>query len=204
MLKKYAAITACLFCVVLLGLSLTACEKKPNGEVEILSGNSAVPSVTERKEADKEEIQAPSEEAEQATKNDIKEALKNKKELSVYCIDDGGKGIESVSIFVDEKAQIDAAVVTDAVVNEFSDHNLDIHIDKISEDNDGNVYVSFQKDAPPVKDVEEEIEYFILDCISQSILDNVETCKAVIFQIEGNAYVTDHIQFKETQAYDWK
>lgn len=204
MFKKYVTIAAYLFCAVVLSVALTSCEKKSNGELEILSESSVTPVVTDMAEVDQSKEQIPSDDLDEVAESDIKEALMNKKELSIYCIDDDGSGIESVSTFVDENAEIDAVVVTEAVVNEFSDHNLDIQIDKVTTDENGNVFVSFQKDAPPVKDVEEDVEYFILDCISQSILDNVETSKAVIFQIEGNAYVTEHIEFKESQAYDWR
>lgn len=204
MLKKYATIAAYLFCLVILSAALTSCEKKSNGELEILSESSVTPVVTDMAEVDQSKEQIPLDDLDKAAESEIKEALMNKKELSIYCMDDDGNGIESVSAIVDENTEIDAVVVTEAVVNEFSNHNLDIQIDKVTTDENGSVFVSFQKDAPPVKDVEEDVECFILDCISQSILDNVETSKAVIFQIEGNAYVTEHVEFKESQAYDWR
>lgn len=205
MLKKYSSVIVLLCLALSCGMMMVSCSTSTNGEVEILSEVSSAPEVTSRTETASDLTEStPSDDMEEEAEGSVKDALANTKTLPIYCINDDGSDIESVIVYLDENAEVNAVTIVDEVVGEFSNHNLTIGIDKVTEDEDGNVIVSFTKDTVPVKGVEEDVEYLILDCISQSILDDDKTSQAVIFQIEGNAYESDNISFKENEAYNWR
>ncbi len=44
-------------------------------------------------------------------------------------------------------------------------------------------------------------ESSLLDCIAQSIIENYESCTAVVFRINGEAYVSDNFNFGINDAY---
>lgn len=205
MLKKYSSVIVLLCLALSCGIMMLSCSTSSNGEVEILSEESPTPEVTSRTEKAAELTEStPSDDMEEESEGSYKDALANTKTLPIYCINDDGSDIESVVVYLDANAEVNAVTIVDEVVGEFSNHNLTIDIDKVTEDADGNVIVSFIKDTVPVKGVKEDVEYLILDCISQSILDDDKTSQAVIFQIEGNAYESDNITFKENEAYNWR
>ncbi len=204
-MKKYVTYVVCLCLATICIFTATSCSKQTESEFEILSEGSMTPVTPSMEEEERLEDQDSVEDnLDDDAKTSIKDALENKKMLPIYCMNDDGSDIESVQILIDENAEITAYIVTEMVVNEFSNHNLVIGIDDVTTDELGNVVVSFLKDMPPVVDVEEEVEYIILDCISQSILDNVKESNAVIFQIEGAAYESAHMSFAIDKPYDWR
>lgn len=186
---------------------LTSCGNDAGEDVQIISKDSPKPKATDAENqtytiAGDSDTNQPDDEDD--GEDSYRNVLESQKQLPIYCINDDGTDIESVDILIDDKADINAALVIDEVVAEFSNHELTIGISNVKQDDKGSVFVSFQKETAPVAGVEEDMEYLILDSFSQSILDNVEDCKAVIFQVEGNAYQSKHISFKENEAYDWK
>lgn len=204
--KKYGKILIIIAIIVVSGTVATACNKNTDEDVQILSQSSQKPEEPEATDfkfnLDKEPEDT--KDADFKQDKDYKEALANTTKLPIYCINDDTGEIETVEIFIDQKTELSSSFVVEKVVEEFSNHALKIGIDKVDEDDKGNVVVSFKKNTAPEYGVGEDVEYLILDCISQSILDDVDSSKAVIFQIEGDAYKSSHISFKLNEAYSWK
>lgn len=201
MLKKYGKFLIILAVFITIFTVGTACGRKSDGDIQILSQSSPSPDSETPVGKSTKQPKASDEDVEE--NEDCQDALDNKKILPIYCINDTGDAIEMIDTFIDEEAEVDAEFVTEQVVNEFLDQDLTIKIDKVTVNDKGDVIVSFQKDSAPQKGVGKEAEGFILDCISQSILDDVDGSHAVIFQIEGDAYQSSHISLKKNEAYNW-
>lgn len=201
--KKYGKILVIMAIMIASGTVGTSCKKNTDGDVQILSQSSQKPETTDYEDKQIKEPEV-SKEADFKQDKDYKEALANTTKLPIYCINDDTGEIETVEIFIDQKTELSSSFVVEKVVEEFSNHDLKIGIDKVEEDDKGNVVVSFKKNTAPESGVGEDVEYLILDCISQSILDDVDSSKAVIFQIEGDAYKSSHISYKLNEAYSWK
>lgn len=201
--KKYGKILVIIAIMIVSGTVGTSCKKNTDGDVKILSQSSQKPQATD---CEDQQIQEPevSLEVDFKQDKDYKEALANTTKLPIYCINDETGEIETVEIFINQKTELSSSFVVEKVVEEFSNHDLKIGIDKVEQDDKGNVVVSFKKNTAPVNGVGEDVESRILDCISQSILDDVKSSKAVIFQIEGAAYKSSHISYKLNEAYSWK
>ncbi|MDD6206925.1 MAG: GerMN domain-containing protein [Clostridiales bacterium] len=123
------------------------------------------------------------------------------KDLPIYSINDDSLEKEDTTATVTcEDGKVTARVVVDAVVEDFQNHSIEIGIDKVTEK--GNtVYVSFQSGTAPLANVGAGVESTILDCISQSLLDNLDSCSRVVFQAEGQAYCSGHYEFGKEEAY---
>lgn len=206
-MRKYGRILLVTAIMVLSCIVCTSCGKQPDSEVQILSESSAGKGVNETKEHQKKDsasTQKPNVKGGLESIPEIEDTLSKSKKLHIYCINDAGDEIEETDLLINQETAISASLVVEKAVEEFANQDLVIEIDKVLEDGKGNVFVSFKKDSAPEKGVEEDVEYLILECISQSILDDVETSKAVIFQIEGAAYQSSHISFDLNEAFDWK
>lgn len=127
----------------------------------------------------------------------------SKKELPIYTINDTTLETESAIAMVPADSKLTPELVVNAVVDNFKEHNLQVGIDFVKEKDDA-VIVSFQSDKAPLTDVGAGVEATILDCISQTLLDTFDTCKKVIFQVEGKAYESGHLLYEIDEAYNWK
>ncbi|SES92118.1 hypothetical protein [[Clostridium] polysaccharolyticum] len=206
-MRKYGRILLVTAIVAINCMVCTSCGNQPDSEVQILSESSAASGGKETKEHqknDSDSLQKSNVKDGLESVPEIKDTLSKSKKLHIYCINDAGDEIEETDLLINQKTDISASLVVEKVAEEFTNQDLVIEIDKVLEDDKGNVFVSFKKDSAPEKGVEEDVEYLILECISQSILDDVETSKAVIFQIEGAAYKSSHISFDLNEAFDWK
>ena len=136
-------------------------------------------------------------------KEEIIEDKEKTKEISVYCINDDVSDKDSVTVCVPKDEEITAEFITHLVVSEFVNQNLTLGVKDVSEEN-GIVVVNFTGDAAPVVNVGAGIEVIILDCISQSILDNISSCDKIIFRIDGEAYESGHQCFGFDEPYLWR
>lgn len=60
--------------------------------------------------------------------------------------------------------------------------------------------VDFSKNGAPGNGAS-SYEITVLDCISQSIMENYDECTAVIFRIDGGAYKTSNLSLNADEAY---
>lgn len=124
------------------------------------------------------------------------------KELQIYSINDDSLEQQDTTATVTcgEDGKVTAKTIVDAVVEDFQNHSIDIGIDEVTEQG-AVVYVSFQNGTAPLANVGAGVESTILDCISQSLLDNLDSCTRVVFRAEGEAYVSGHFEFGKEEAY---
>lgn len=122
------------------------------------------------------------------------------KEVSIYSIDENTLDIVSVVALISEDTVLTPEIVVDMVVDSFEDRLIIIGIDSITVENDA-VIVSFKKDQAPLYNTGSSVETGILDAIAQSIVDNIKEYPKVIFRVEGEAYVSGHMEFKIDEVY---
>lgn len=134
--------------------------------------------------------------ASQETKNP--EQNTEKKEISIYTINDDT--LESEPVIVEVEEELTAEAVVKASVKSLEEHSLKIGIYSVVQEGDA-VIVSFQKDTAPVVGVGSGVEETILNCISDSLIDNVEGCKKVIFRVEDGPYESGHMIFGIDEVY---
>lgn len=123
--------------------------------------------------------------------------------VPIYSINDETLEIEDTVAELPEGQKVDAEFIVKEVVKSFADHGIEIGIYSVIQKEKG-VYVSFEKDKAPVEDVGSTVEYAILNSISQSLLDNLDTCEKVYFKIEDGPYESGHFVFEEDEPYNWK
>lgn len=124
------------------------------------------------------------------------------KNLPIYTIQDETFDTEAYVARIPEDSEVTAELVVNTVVDSLKEHGLNVGIDSISQEGEA-VIVSFEPDKAPLTDVGAGVEATILDCISQSLLDNVSDCKKVIFRSGGNAYESGHMVFEIDEPYNW-
>jgi hypothetical protein len=136
----------------------------------------------------------------EADKDSSKGTSKAEVELPIYTINDESLETEDAIAYVSADTKITAEVIVDEVVKAFSANSYEVKIDSVSQDGD-TVVVNFKKNSAPVTGVGASVEVTTLDCISYSLLDNLSTCKKVIFRVEGEAYASGHIELGINEPY---
>lgn len=66
------------------------------------------------------------------------------------------------------------------------------------------IYVSFSEEHVPIKKCSKKFETLILDCISNSLLDNIPYVNKVVFRSEKGAYHSSNYAFGIDEVYSSK
>lgn len=61
--------------------------------------------------------------------------------------------------------------------------------------------VSFEAAGEPVKNCNRKMEHLILECFSNSLLDNLKNYDGIIFRVEGKAYKSENLKFDLNEVY---
>lgn len=117
--------------------------------------------------------------------------------ITIYSVDSDTMSLIPVSVKKPKKELDGQAVV--ALVKE-NLNGIDIRITSVKQKRK-KLFISFASNSIPVASCNKSMEKLILDCLSNSILDNVESCHQVIFQREGKAYRSEHRSFGIHEVY---
>jgi len=135
--------------------------------------------------------------------NNSKDSAQDTRVISVYTMDLDSLEAEPVNVTVKTPEGLTPQIVIDAVVGLFEAQGQTIGILNIEQDED-TITVDFDQETAPVTGVGSAEETAILDCISMSLLDNLDNCMQVVFHAGGEAYVSGHYGFEYNEAYKWK
>ncbi|MBE5967846.1 MAG: hypothetical protein E7255_12925 [Lachnospiraceae bacterium] len=153
-------------------------------------------------EKDKEDASAPAKTEEDTTVTPIPSDIKPKanKELLVYTIDPDKGEVEAATAMVSEDNEITPELIVSKAAEAMADKSIGIGIDKVTTKEDA-IIVSFNSDKPPLTEVGAGIETAILDAIAQSLIENLPDYNKVIYQVQGKAYTSGHIELGLDEAY---
>lgn len=181
-MKKNIIVIVCL-CIV---LALIGCNKNESKD------NTPATDSNVASTAEPEEIIDDEEE------DDTEELLAGEEggNLEIYTIDSDTLEIAPLSVTTEEE-NITAKVIVDAVINNMDE---EIGVAKV-EEKKTNVIVYFQTGKAPLSGCSSQIEKLILDCIANSVLDNLPTCENVIFRSENGNYESGHISLEKDEIY---
>lgn len=112
------------------------------------------------------------------------EDIYNEKEIPIYTINYDTMECEPSVIVVPDSKSISERYIVDEVIANFREQVsiYDVIVDK------DRVIVSFCKNSAPAVNVSKEMESVMLDCISYSLIDNLDDCNCVGFRIEDEPY----------------
>ena len=100
------------------------------------------------------------------------------------------------------KVPVGGNSVTPAFIMDEVIRNLDEKVEVTEIDIEkSRIYITFNEDYAPVRKCSENFETMILDCISNSILDNIPYIDEVVFCGKKGAYRSDNFSFEEDEVY---
>lgn len=121
-------------------------------------------------------------------------------ELPVFTVDAELGEIKLVTAMIPKGNEITPELIVETVVEAMADQSIMVGIENVTTENK-TVIVSFYKDTAPVTGLGGSFEGAILNAIAQSLIDNLDNYSKVIFRIEGEAYVTGHIELGIDEVY---
>ena len=119
-------------------------------------------------------------------------------EIEIYGINEDSLESEPAHAVID--GEVSAKSIVQAVVDDFEAKSIEIGIYDVTQE-DEKVIVSFEYGKAPLANVGSDVEETILNCISDSLMDNLSNCKAVIFRAEDGSYESGHFAFDFDEVY---
>ena len=178
MTRKRYKLSVGLFILVLMTVLLGACGKQKEENADSQTN---------------QEVQS----EEQGTDEEDVAVNQGPQQVPIYSINDSSLESEQTYVTVEE---LTPEAVVQAVVDSFAEHSLEVGIDSIATEGD-TVIVSFLYGKAPLTSVGSTVEETILNSIADSLLDNIESCKKVVFRAEGEAYESGHYAFGIDEVY---
>lgn len=125
--------------------------------------------------------------------------------IQIYTMDPDSLEAEEVTVTVktEDSNGLTAQIIVDAVMDLFEAQGSDIGINRVEQE-ENTVIVDFDGEKAPVANVGSAEETAILNCISMSLLDNLDDCQQVVFHVDGDRYESGHYGFELNEAYKWK
>lgn len=199
MKKMNKLYTLCIICIVCM-LAFAGCKKdssddnKDNGSTNSMEPSLEVsPSPVPSPSPEASASPKPSEEPEKKDKES-----KGKKEVNIYGMNEETQESEPATATIE--GEISAESIVQAVVDYYTKHSIEIGIYSVTQ-KDSTVIVSFMSDKAPIVGVGSGAEATILNSIADSLIDNVENCKSVIFRMEDGPYESGHFVFEIDEVY---
>ena len=121
-------------------------------------------------------------------------------EVPIYTINTETMETKATIASVPEDTEITAKLIVQLVLSDIADKSYVIEVNKVSME-DSYAVVDFNSTTPPVVNVGAETEGTILDALAFSLLDNLEECKGIIFEVDGQAYVSENFSYGEDEVY---
>ena len=119
--------------------------------------------------------------------------------LGYYTVNSRGVLVRATSI-ISGKSKVTPQLITEYVLDSLEDESIILETESITVE-DSDCIISF---TDSIYDIAAEglvLETAVLDAISQSILDNIESVAGIIFRINGEAYSTKNLSFKIDAVY---
>lgn len=126
-----------------------------------------------------------------------------KKKIQIYTMDPDSLQAEEIMVEIDTSNGLTAQLIVDSVLDLFETQGQEVEVNNIEQD-ENTVTIDFNGEKAPVSNVGSAEETAILDCISMSLLDNLEECQQVVFHVNGEHYESGHYGFEFNEAYKWK
>ncbi|MCR5639314.1 MAG: hypothetical protein K6F97_10835 [Lachnospiraceae bacterium] len=125
---------------------------------------------------------------------------KENKAIVYYTVDPSTGEKEPGTAYMEKGEVLNAEYICTFEADIISGDISDVVIDSVTE-NENTVIVSFTKDSAPASGLSKKIEQYVLDCFAQSLIENLDYCKKVIFRIEGEAYVSNNLSYDKDFVY---
>ncbi|MDF2590513.1 MAG: hypothetical protein K0S41_4356 [Anaerocolumna sp.] len=122
------------------------------------------------------------------------------KEISIYTLNEETEEVEAVTALIPADTEITPELIVEYVADSLADRLIEVGLDPVTTKGD-TVIVSFKSDQPPLINVGAGLESTILDAFAQSLVDNLDNYKKVIFRKEGQAYSSGHLQYGIDEVY---
>lgn len=114
--------------------------------------------------------------------------------ITIYTVNPDTLTLVPVSVKKEEE-EITAQYITELVLSNL--HEYDIAEPKLDQKGK-KLYVSFMSE---IKDCDKKVERLLLDCFANSLLDNIEACHDVVFQVNDKPYKSKNFKFKRDEVY---
>jgi hypothetical protein len=121
-------------------------------------------------------------------------------DLPVYTVNADTGEVEPITALVPEGSEITPEFIVDTVVDSMADQSIIVGIEDVTQKDDA-VIVSFMKDKAPGTNSGAGYEASVLDAIALSLIDNLKNYSKVIYRINGEAYISGHIELGIDEVY---
>lgn len=120
------------------------------------------------------------------------------KTILIYTID-GGSHLAPLKVPVNSDKIIPELIV-DKVLENIDETVVVTEIEVVKK----RIYIRFSNEYAPIQKCSKKFETLILDCVSNSVLDNIPYVDEVVFRSEKGAYHSENFSFEMDEVYSSK
>lgn len=121
---------------------------------------------------------------------------RNIKTISIYTVDTVNEELMPISVPLYDN-EVTPAFITDEVINNLEDT---IKVTELTVER-RQIFVTLDSQYAPVKNCSKKYETLVLDCLANSLLDNLSYVDDVIFRCDTGAYHSVNYEFDENEVY---
>lgn len=126
--------------------------------------------------------------------------LEDHEEIEIYSVGESSFQKEAVTALVTPGKKLTPEVVIGLVDATFEERGFYVVFEEVTTSDD-IIIVSFEKDSVQLSMTDAKVENSILDAIAQSLLDNLEAYRGVVFRVNGEAYKSLNNSFGKDDIY---
>ncbi len=119
--------------------------------------------------------------------------------LSIYTVDSVEEQLVPIRVRMNTE-RVTPEFILDEVLTNLEEK---VVVEECSVEN-RRIYVVLNETYAPMNNCSKRFERLILDCISNSLLDNIEYIDEVVFQGKKGAYESENFSFEKDEAYSSK
>lgn len=120
--------------------------------------------------------------------------------VEYYTVSLATDNVSTVRVVLDADTEISPALIVDLLIDSLEDEAIELSVDYVKAE-DNICIISFDNSIYSISKLGTDFEYRVLDCVAQSILDNIEGCIGVVYRINGNSYSTGNITLGVDEIY---
>lgn len=118
--------------------------------------------------------------------------------ITIYSINSDNMTLIPVSVKKEDQTTYTVADICNLVIDNLEEDDIILTSCRLKSN---TAYISFSSKGKPIKNCSKKMEKLILEAISNSVLDNIDSCENVVFRCDEKAYQSENRSFEKNEVY---
>lgn len=135
---------------------------------------------------------------ETVTSEPVVQTYTEKNMITIYSINSDNMTLIPLSVKKEDQKKYTVTDICNLVIDNLEEDDIILTSCRLKAK---TAYISFSSKGKPIKNCSKKMEKLILETISNSVLDNIDSCEKVVFQCDKQAYESENQSFEKNEVY---